>query len=402
MLNRNRSGRRLGAALGLLMLFAPLATAQAASRLVYISAYLAPSPPATADAAKELARLQANGIYAARLDTKTGKLTLLGRKTQLDRASWLVRHPTLPVIYSVADSGGGITTEALVASFASDPKSGDLKLINKVGSGGGDATHMTIDAPSKTLFVANHDTGQVTALPLMADGSVGPVVSSQKDVGSGPHPRQNRPQPHAVVIDPTHHYLLNNDFGADRIFVRPFNGASRTLSPALPTTQATPPGTGPRHFVFHPNGKFLFVNTEVGSTLISYRWDTAKASLTPIQTLDLYPADYAGTAVKSSSEIGVSPNGRFLYVSLRGDSDSIVSYVVDASTGRLTELQRISSGGRSPRSFFIDPTGRWMVVGNELTNTVKVFSMDPKSGKLAATAESISIPTPVAFTFVGR
>ena len=397
MTNLSRSAKLLGAACGLLLMVTAPTVAQAASELVYISTYRAPPPAGAPPVDREQ-----NGIFAARLDTRTGQLSGLGLQTKLDRATWLVTHPTLPVIYSVADSGGGITTESEVRSFRVTRTSGALTPLNKVGSGGRDATHITIDPVSKTLFAANHDSGQVTALPLLADGRLGPVVSSQNDVGTGPHPRQNRPQPHAVAMDPRHHYLLDNDFGADRIFVRRFDGATRTLSPALPTTEATPPGTGPRHFVFHPNGKFLYVNTEVGSTLIAYRWDVAKARLKALQTLQLYAPDYPVTALKSSAEVRISANGRFLYVSLRGEADSIVVYAVDAASGALKEIQRISSGGRSPRSFAIDPSGRWMLVGNELTNTVKVFGIDAKTGKLAATEQSIPIPAPAAFTFVGR
>jgi 6-phosphogluconolactonase len=392
----NRGARRLAAVCGALAALAAPAVAQAASELVYISTYRA--PPA---AGQPPVDREGNGIYAVRIDSVTGKLTALGLQARLDRASWLVTHPKLPVIYSVADSGGGLKTEAMVHAFAADRATGALRQLSRVGSGGGDATHMAIDSASMTLFTANHDTGEVSALPLLADGGVGPVASSQKDVGTGPHPRQNRPQPHAVIVDPTHRYLLNNDFGADRIFVRPFDGKTRTLSAALPTTQATPPGTGPRHFAFSPNGRFLYLNTEIASTLITYRWDAARASLTEIQTVPLYPADYPATSLKSSSELAVSASGRFVYVSLRGDSDTVVAYAADPATGKLQELQRISSGGRSPRSFALDPSGRWMLVGNELTNTVKVFSVDPKTGRLAATGEEVPLPAPVAFTFVG-
>ena len=392
----NRGALRLAVACGALAIIMAPVMAQAASELAYISSYRA--PPAAG--APPVDRTQ-NGIFAVRIDSVTGKLTQLGLQTKLDRASWLVTNPRLPVIYSVADSGGGLATEAHVVALAADRATGALTQLSRVGSGGGDATHMAIDPASMTLFTANHDTGQVAALPLLANGATGAVVSSQKDVGTGPHPRQNRPQPHAVAVDPTHKFLLNIDFGADRLFIRAIDGKTRTLGPALPTSITTPPGTGPRHLVFSPNGKFLYLNTEIGSTLIGYRWDAAKGSLTELQTLQLYPADYAGTAVKSSAEIAMSANGRFVYVSLRGDANSLVVYLADPATGMLAELQRITTGGESPRSFAIDPSGRWLLVGNELTNTVKVFSIDAKTGKLAATAESISMSAPTAFTFVG-
>ena len=395
MREQGRSVKLLGAVSGVVLL-GLAGAAQAASELVYISTYRA--PPA---AGQPPVDREQNGIFAARLDTVTGQLTGLGLKAKVDRATWLVTNPKLPVIYTVADSGGGITTESQVRSFAADTATGGLKPINKVGSGGRDATHMTIDPASMTLFAANHDTGEVTAFPLLADGSIGPLASSQKDVGTGPHPRQNRPQAHAVAVDPTHRYLLDNDFGADHIFVRPFDGATRTIGSATAASEASPPGTGPRHLAFHPNGKFFYVNTEIGSTLLAYRWDAAAGRLSLVQTTALYAADYPTNLVKSSAEIAFSPGGKFLYVSLRGDQDSLIAYAVDPAAGTLKELQRIPSGGHSPRSFAIDPTGRWMLVGNELTDAVMVFKLDPATGRMAATPQSIPLPAPVAFTFVG-
>lgn len=367
-----------------------------ASRLVYIGSYRASPTPA---AGQPQAKVATNGIYAARLDTTTGALTGLGMQVDPDRATWLVTHPTLPAIYSVADSGGGIRTESEVRAYAVDRTSGAIKEINRVGSGGRDATHISIDAPSRTLFAANHDSGDVTALPLRADGGVGPVAVGVKDEGTGPHPRQNRPQPHCVLVDASHRYLLTSDFGADRIFVRRFDPKTRDLTPAKIPSIASPPGTGPRHMVFHRNGRFLYMNTEVGSTVVAYRWDPREASLAPIQTVPLWPADYAGAVVKSSAELGISGDGRFLYVSLRGDQDSLVVYGVDQASGLLTEVQRISSQGHIPRSFAIDPSGRWMLVANEGSGAVAVFSIDRRTGRLTAAGQPLPVPTPVAFTF---
>ena len=229
MPNPGHSAAVLSAAFAL-ALAAQAAPARAASELFFVSTYIA--PPA---AGQPPVDRSGNGIYAVRLDTVSGALTGLGMKAPLDRASWLAANPKRPVIYSVADSGGGITTESEVRSFVADPATGALKPLNKVGSGGRDATHLAIDPASMTLFAANHDTGQVTAFPLLPDGAVGPLASSQQDVGTGPHPRQNRPQAHAVFIDPSGHYLIDNDFGADRIFA-PLTDGTVLLLPlsALP------------------------------------------------------------------------------------------------------------------------------------------------------------------------
>jgi 6-phosphogluconolactonase len=265
-----------------------------------------------------------------------------------------------------------------------------------VGAGGLDATHMDLDVASKTLFVANHGSGDVTALPLQADGSLGKVASSQKDYGTGPNPRQKMPEAHGVAADPSHRYVVVADFGADRLFVYHFDRATRTLTPAQVPYESTPSGSGPRHLVFHPNEKILYVDTELTAELRVYRWDSNKGRLHLVQSLSPYPD--SGTQ-KSAAEIAVSGNGRFLYVSLRGDQDSIVAYSVNKHAGTLKEIQRISSQGKTPWSFGIDPTGHWMLVTNEASDSVTVFSIDPATGKLSATPESLSVPKPVTVTF---
>jgi 6-phosphogluconolactonase len=376
----------------LLLSAQPLRAGDKASELVYIGTHGAGKPQQGQDTRSP------QGIYAARLDTRTGHLSPLGLQVELERATWLVTHPSLPVIYAVADSGGGSSTESNIHSFAMDPASGKLTQINKVGAGGLDATHMDLDVASKTLFVANHGSGDVTALPLQADGSLGKVVSSQKDYGTGPNPRQKMPEAHGVAADPSHRYIVVADFGADRIFVYHFDRATRILTPAQVPYESTPSGSGPRHLVFHPNEKFLYLDTELTAELRVYRWDANKGSLHLVQSLSAYPASYSG-AEKSAAEIAVSGDGRFLYVSLRGDQDSIVVYAVNKQAGTLKEIQRISSQGKTPWSFGVDPTGHWMLVTNEASNSVTVFSIAPATGKLSVTNESLSIPKPVTVAF---
>ena len=282
------------------------------------------------------------GIYAARLDTRTGQLSSLGLTVELQRATRLVTHPRLPIIYSTADPDSGMPTESTIHSFAVDQSSGKLQQINEMGSGGLDATDMHLDAASNTLFVANHGSGDVSALPLLADGSLGPVASDQKDYGTGPNPRQKMPQAHGVAFDPTHRYVLVSDFGADRVFVYHFDSANRTMTPAQAPFEPVPPGSGARHLVFHPNGRFLYLDTELTAAIRSYRWDAKHGRLHLLQTLSPYPADYSGE--KSAAEIAISRDGGHLYLSLRGDQNSIVVYAVNKQSGALKEIQRVSSG----------------------------------------------------------
>jgi 6-phosphogluconolactonase len=347
------------------------------------------------------------GIYAVRLDAATGRLTLLGNVIQLDRAQWLSAHPSLPVIYAAASGAGGLDSNSDIYGLAVDAATGKLMVLNKVDSGGRDATHLAIDPASRTLFSANHGSGtgsqpplvsgSVSAIPLQANGSLDKVAAVQQESGSGPNPqRQRSAQTHAVVIDPSRRFVLTADLGADRLFVYRFDRARRALTPAA--AEVLPPGSGPRHILFHPNGRFLYLNTELSAEMHVFQWDAGKGQLHRLQTLAGYPKGYSGAEEKSSAEIVLSRDGRFLYLSLRGDQNSIVVYAVDQRKGTLTEIQRIATGGKSPRSIAIDPTGRWLLVTND-TDTLTELKVDVVTGKLTATDNSLSIPKPAVVIF---
>jgi 6-phosphogluconolactonase len=382
-----RSALLVGFCIGLA---SPQAGARDALELVYIGTQGSAGPQQEGSAPQ--------GIYAARLDAKTGRLSPLGLTVGLPRATTLLRHPTLPVIYSsAADSAGGRAVDSILYCFEVDAESGNLRAINKVDAGGRDATALALDLPSNILFSANHGSGNITMLPVHSDGSLGPVTSEVKNYCIGEDSRQQTPKTHGVVVDPTHKYVLVTVFGADRIFIYHFNGASRVLTPAQPPAEPVPVGSGPRHLVFHPTGKFLFVDTQLTAELRSYRWDAKAGRLHLLQTLSPYPA--GDHAEKDAAEIVVSRDGRFVYLSLRDEQDSVVVYAFDAHTGTLTEIQRISAQGKTPWSFGIDPTGHWMLVTNEASDTVAVLRVDPATGRLSATGESIPIPNPVAIAF---
>ncbi len=344
------------------------------------------------------APVREHGIYAARLDPRTGHLSPLGWVAKIDGAAWLTSHPTQPVLYSVGLTGNDKKAESTLYSFAVDPASGQLRELNRTGAGGTDATHMDLDAASMTLFSANHNSGDVSALPVLADGQLGSVVSLQKGSGTGPHPRQNRPQTHAVAIDPSHRYVVATDFGADKLYVYRFDPATRALTPADKAFEALPAGSGPRHLAFHPGGGFMYVNSELTGDLRAYSWDASKGALQLVQSLSPYPAAYIGA--KSAAEILVSRDGRFVYVSLRGGLNSIIAYAIDANKGTLTEIQRLPSGGKTPWSMGLDLTGRWLLVANQGADAVAVFNVDMATGRLNATTETLEVPDPLTVAFI--
>lgn len=336
------------------------------------------------------------GIFSARFDPATGALTPLGLAAEIARPTWQIASPDKPILYSVSETGNDGKSEASVYALSIDKASGKLAVLNRVGSGGGGATHLALDPRSRTLFVANYGTGTVSALPVNADGTLGAVASRQDQVGSGPNRRQKSAHAHSVAIDLGGHYLLSADLGADKVFVYRFDPATRQLTPAATPFVTSDPGSGPRHIAFAPNGRFVYIDSELSGAVTAYRWDRAAGRLSPIQTLSAFTTDYSGG--KSAAEIAVSQDGRFLYLSTR-NSDQVIVYAIAATTGRLSEIQRLPAGGKTPWSFSLSPDGRWLLVANEASSLITEFKVDRRSGKLGATDKTLAVPIPVSVTF---
>jgi 6-phosphogluconolactonase len=338
------------------------------------------------------------GIFSARLDPRTGRLTPLGLAAELQRSTWIAAHAALPVLYAVSEVGNDGKSQGSVQTLRADPATGRLTLAGTVQSGGGGPTNLALDATLKTLLVANYGTGQVAALPVLADATLGPAASIQADQGSGPSPRQKGPHAHGVVLDPSKRFALVADLGADRVFVYRYDRSSRLLSPADTPFEGLPPGTGPRHLAFHPNGRLVFLISELIPELRAYRWDARHGRLALAQTLPLV-GDSAKAGVAKGAELAVSRDGRFVYTSVRGE-EVLVVHAVDRRTGRLTEIQRLSAGGLAPWSFAIDPSGRWMLVANQGSGAVVVFGRDPASGRLRPTSESMAVTKPTSIAYL--
>lgn len=337
-----------------------------------------------------------DGIFVARLDERTGALTGLGLAAHVERPTWQVTDPRRPILYSVSETGNDGKTQGGVYSLKIDPRTGKLSQLGRSDSGGGGATHLAYDPVSKTLFVANFGGGQVSSIPVVANGSLDGVRSVQTDTGSGPHRRQTGPHAHGVTVDPTGRFVLAPDLGADRIFIYRFDPATKMLSPGDPVAEALPPGSGPRHLVFSPDGRFAFLDTELTGEVYVYRWDARAGRLSPVFHLAIDPPEFTGE--KSAAEVVVSHDGRFLYVSDRGAS-SLIVYAIDPKTGALAEVQRVAAGGNIPWSFAIDPSGRWMLVANEASSALAVFALNPASGRLTATVSTLAVPKPVSLAF---
>lgn len=336
------------------------------------------------------------GLFAARLDTRTGRLSPVGVAAELARPTWIVAHPERPLLYAVSETGNDGKSQGKVHALAADRKTGLLKLISSVDSGGGGPTHLALDAKAGGLLAAHYGTGHVAAFPIRPDGGVEPLASVQQDQGSGPSPRQKSAHAHGVVLDPSGRYALVADLGADRMFVYPYDRRARRLGSAAPTSVGVPPGTGPRHLVFHPNGRLVFLISELVPAVRVYGWDARKGALQELSAIRA-----GGDPPINGAEIAISRDGRFLYASIRVEN-VIVAYAVDPGTGALTEIQRIASGGQTPWSFGIDPSGRWLLAANQGSGTVNVLARDTATGRLTATDQSVAVAKPTSIAFLSR
>jgi len=338
------------------------------------------------------------GIYRFDLDVETGAVTLPRLAAETTSPSFLAIDPTHRFLYAVGEveefqgkKGGG------VSAFAVDPKTGDLTPLNAQSSGGAGPCHLVVDKAGKNVLVANYGGGSTAVLPVGADGRLKERSAFVQHEGSSVNPeRQKGPHAHSVNLDADNRFAFVADLGLDKILVYRFDPAKGTIVPNDPPAAKVTPGAGPRHFAFHPGGKFAYVINELNSTVIGWSYDPAKGVLTETQTITTLPEGFQGT--NYPADVQVHRSGKFLYGSNRGH-DSIVAYTIDPSSGKLTYVAHQGQGIKNPRNFGIDPTGRFMLVANQDADTVLVFRIDQETGVLTPTGGSVNISKPVCVKF---
>jgi len=337
------------------------------------------------------------GIYRYEFDPATGKLTGGELAAESENPSFLALHPSGKFLYCVnegANIGGG--KNGGVTGFALDPKTGKLTKLNEQPAGGGAPCHVAVDPKGKTVLIANYTGGSTNAYPIDADGKLGAPSAFIQHTGKGGAKGQEPPHAHAVVVSKDGRFALVADAGIDQIVVYKLDAETGKLAPHDPPFFKTAAGAGPRHFAFHPKAPFAFVINETDSTLTSMKWDADKGVLTKIQTVPTLPKDFKGG--NSTAEVVVHPSGKFVYGSNRGH-DSIVGFKID-DKGELTEIGHATEGVKEPRNFNIDPTGQYLIVGSQRSNTIVIFKIDQETGALNPTGQTLEVGTPVCIEFV--
>jgi 6-phosphogluconolactonase len=336
------------------------------------------------------------GIYVSRLNADTGELSAPKLAIATPDPSYLALAPGGKHLYSANEIAGN---SGLVSAFAIQPASGQLEFLNQKDSGGSSPCHVSVDTTGQTLLVANYGTGTFKSLPILGDGRLGDGGTLIHDEGQSVNPdRQTGPHAHYLGADPSNRFVLGCDLGTDKIMVYHLDEINARLVPNHPAFASVTPGSGPRHLVFSQDGNSAYVVNEMACTVTSFSWDNRKGQLTQHQTISALPDDQAVRPEYTAAEIMLHPNGRFLYVSVRG-LDAISVFAVAALTGKLALIQNVSSGGKAPRGLGIDPTGRWLLAGNQKSDNVVEFPIDPASGKLQPPKLQLQIGSPVDFKF---
>jgi 6-phosphogluconolactonase len=338
------------------------------------------------------------GIYRFDMDPETGKLTNRVLAAETKNPSFLAIHPNRQFLYAVGEvndvagkKGGG------VSAFAIDAKTGDLKALNQQSSVGEGPCHLVVDKEGKCVLAANYSGGSAVVLPIKKDGSLGEQTSFHQHKGHSVNKeRQEAPHAHSINLDPANRFAFVADLGLDAVLIYRFN-KDCTLWANEPPSAAVSPGAGPRHFAFHPSGKFAYVINELHNTITGFRYDAEKGTLTKTQTITTLPKDFSGTSY--TAEVVVHPTGKFVYGSNRGHN-SIAIFTVNPENGELTAAGHQAEGIKTPRNFNIDPSGKFCLVANQDGNSIVVFAIDQKTGALKSTGITAEVPFPVCLKFL--
>lgn len=365
--------------------------------LAYVASYSSPQGP-------EGSHGNGQGIYLFEMNSTTGALTQRAVFPNGNNPSWLAFDPARTHLYSANETGDGS-----VSAYSIDRANGHLTLLNTVSSEGAGPAHLSVHPSGKFVLVANYAGGTIAVLPVLSGGSLGPASDVKHDEGQvGPLHAASAPpgsfaisghdkvHAHMIQSDPSGRYVLAADLALDRILIWKFDAQTGKLSANDLPFVALPPGDGPRHFVFHPNGRWLYSLQEEASTLVTFDYDPARGTLAARQTISSLPSGFAGT--NFTSEVVISPDARFVYAANRLH-DTIAWFSIGPSGG-LTFAGEEWTRGDYPRSFTIHQAGNFLYSCNQRADFIAAFKIDRGSGRLTFTGQYTPVGTPALVLFL--
>jgi 6-phosphogluconolactonase len=369
----------------------------------YVGTYSSPEGP-------EGSMGRGKGIYLFEMNPASGALFEREVFPSDVNPSWLALDPSRGYLYSANEiSNYGGTDSGSVSAYAIDRPSGHLTLLNTVSSEGAGPAHLIVHPSGKYVFVANYHGGTVAVLPVRPNGAlapasdvkrdrgdVGPIRATSAPPGSLATSGHDKPHAHMIQTDPAGKFVIASDLGLDRLFIWRFDADQGKLVPLDPGSVALPPGDGPRHFAFHPSGRWLYSLQEEGSTVVTYRYDAVTGKLTPQQTIPTLPKQFQGT--NFTSEVRVSPDAKFLYAANRLH-DSIAWFSISEG-GMLTFCGEEWTRGDYPRSFTIEPAGNYLYSCNQRADAMTTYRINRETGALSFVGQYTPVGTPAVIVFL--
>jgi 6-phosphogluconolactonase len=340
-----------------------------------------------------------DGIALLKLDTVAGTLTTAGIACPARGPGFLAISPDQKFLYAAVTIKTPRASIGGVEGFSIDADTGKLAAINSQSAEGDGTAFVSVDPSGKNVLAANYGSATVAVLPIDSNGHLSPATSVVQELGSSIDPkRQTHAYAHSINCDPAGKFAISCDLGADRLFVYKFDAIAGKLTPNDPPFTTVAPGSGPRHLTFSRDGKFVYVVNEMAGTVIAYSFDADRGSLTQIQSVTTLKSNETGN---NSAEVQIDPSGKFLYASNRLTTNYLTIFSIDPASGKLKLVGYQDCLGKTPRNFRIDPTGKYLLLANQDSNTLVLFKIDPHTGKLTAVGQPIpTVHAPSCVKFV--
>ncbi len=334
---------------------------------------------------------KSKGIYVFRFNATSGEAQWVSNTDSCDNPAFLAIAPNGKNVYAINEAGQ--QKPGHVSAFSFDAINGRLQLLNQQLSGGDGPCFVSTDKTGKWIMVGNYMSGSLAALPVKTDGSLAPYAQMIQHKGSSANKsRQDKPHVHSTFFSPDYRYILAPDLGMDKVMVYAFDQyAKQPLKPATTPYATTDPGSGPRHLDFHPNSKYVYLMEEMSGNVTVFAYNNG--SLKKLQTIAAHPSDFKGQP--GSADIHVSPDGKFLYASNRGEENNIAIFAIQPATGMLNLKGFQPVPGSGPRNFTLDPEGNFLLVANQKTNNIVIYKRDRNTGLLQQTLQQLEVPNPV-------
>ncbi len=341
---------------------------------------------------------KSEGIYIYDFNTATGDSKMLS-SIKSSNPSYLAVSPDKKYLYAVNEDADSLNNGGMVSAFKFGKKKKQLIFINQQPSGGNHPCYITTDKNGKWVIAANYSGGSFSITPLAGDGSLRTDKKVIQHEGKGINKqRQEKAHVHQTLLTEDNRHLLVADLGIDKLMIYDFDAATGQATANNSASISVTAGSGPRHIAIHPSNKYVYLTEELSGTVGAFSFDNASGKLKLLQTISAVPEDYKGSL--SGADIHVSPDGKFLYASNRGELNNLVIYKIDEATGILSVAGFQSTMGIKPRNFSFDPGGDFLLVANQDSDNIAVFSVNHTTGLLTDTGKTILVPNPVCLVWV--